>query len=119
MRNIDSKWFFTELPTICKHCTFFVKGDLIVLLPLVVGIFLTSLISLKFMHILLGSYIAVRYLGEMIYWLLQQFSDRSYRPGDFGLSKLDNNAIYILYQTIATAWVMVGIALVVYALLYM
>jgi len=64
------------------------------------------------MFIVLGLFVAIRQLGEMIYWLLQQFGDKKYRPYDFGLQKLDNNAIYILYQTFALVGVVAGIAIV-------
>jgi hypothetical protein len=117
--KVDTKWFFTELPQWCKECTLYVRGDLLVLLPLLAIILSTYFISLKFMVVMIGAYIAVRYLGEMVYWLLQQFGERKYRPGDFGFKHLDNHAIYIIYQTIATAWVMVGIGVALYALLYL
>ncbi len=119
-RNIGNRWFFTDLPTWCKIFLFvFVKGDLLILLPVLFVILLVGFFSLKLMLILLGSYIAVRYLGEMMYWLLQQFGDRTYRPADFGLKNLDNHAIYVLYQTIAIAGTVIGIGLATYAALYL
>lgn len=115
--EIDNKWFFTELPPSVKFLSFFVKGDLIVLLPLVIGILLTGFFSIKLMITMLGVYITVRYLGEMIYWFSHQFSDRRYRPSDFGFKKLDNHAIYILHQTLSIAGVTFGIAIVVFSFL--
>jgi hypothetical protein len=97
----------------------YIKGDMIVLLPLLVLILLTGFISLKFMTILLGSYIAIRQFGEMMYWFHHQFGSRQYRPHDFGFKHLDNHAMYILYQTLATAGLMFGIAIMVGAIMFM
>lgn len=118
LREIDNKWFFTDLPTWCKVFLVFIKGD-ILLAPLLIAILLAGFFSLKLMLILLGSYVAVRFFGEMIYWLLQQFGDKKYRPGDFGMERLDNHALYIVYQTIAIAWIMLGIGIASYALLFL
>lgn len=67
---------------------------------------------------MLGVYVTVRYLGEMIYWFSHQFSDRKYRPSDFGFKKLDNHAIYILHQALSIAGVTFGIAIVVFSFLF-
>lgn len=119
LKDIDNKWFFTELHPFYKISGFFIKGDLIILLPLFVGVLLTGLISLKFMLVTLGIYIAVRHLGEMIYWFSHQFNVRKYRPYDLGFKNLDNHAIYILYQTLAIVGTVVGLSLVVFSLLYL
>ena len=116
LQNIDNKWFYSDNHTLIKLLSIFVKGDFLVLVPLLFLIILTSLISMRFMFILLGTYIAVRYLGEMIYWLLQQFGEKKYRPYDFGFKNLDNNAVYILYQTLSIAGIMLGVSLLVYFL---
>ena len=116
--NIDNKWFFTELHPIFKILLIFIRGDLIILLPLLALILFTGIFSIRIMFILLGVYISVRYLGEMIYWIMQQFFGRSYRPYDFGFRKLDNNAIYILYQTFAIVGTVVGISIIFLSLLY-
>ena len=58
-------------------------------------------------------YIVVRQSGELIYWLLQQFSHKKYRPYDFGFKNLNNNAIYILYQTFAIVGIIGGLSLLV------
>lgn len=65
-----------------------------------------------------GSYISVRFFGEMIYWIVEQkkpAKDKTSRPYDFGLAKINNHGIYILYQTIATAWIVVGITIISYS----
>lgn len=115
--EIDNKWFFKELPPAFKLFLFFVRGDLIVLLPFLVIILILGIFSIKFMLIVLGLYISVRYLGEMVYWFSHQFNERSYRPYDFGFKKLDNHAIYILYQTFATVGTVLGISLIFLTLL--
>ena len=118
MREVDNKWFFSELPFFVKMFTFYIKGDLIVLFPLLLIIILLGILSLKFMLLMVGTYIVVRNLGEMIYWIFHQFSSRSYRPNDFGFKRLDNHAIYILMQTLAIAGVMLGLAIVFAVLLF-
>lgn len=120
LRSVDTKWFFTDIPFALKVCTtIFVRGDAIVLVPLVAALLLSFFISIKFGLIMTGSFIAIRYFGEMVYWLFHQFYDRKYRPDDMGFKNLDNNAIYILYQTISFAWVMTGIAIITATLLFL
>ncbi|OGK18332.1 hypothetical protein A3G67_03500 [Candidatus Roizmanbacteria bacterium RIFCSPLOWO2_12_FULL_40_12] len=119
LKDIDNKWFFTELSPLFKIPGFFVKGDLIILLPLLIAILLIGFISLKFMFVTLGVYITIRHLGEMIYWFSHQFNARTYRPDDMGFKKLDNHAIYILYQTLAIVGTIVGLSIVAYSLLYL
>ena len=116
--NFTKEKFFTNLPWYCKVFTLFVYGDLIVLLPFVVLIAASYLISFKVGLILSGLYLAIRYFGEMIYWPLQQFSNRSYRPYDFGFKKLDNHAIYILYQTFAIVLSTTGAGIVLFTILF-
>lgn len=110
-KNITNTWFYTEMPWWGKIFLIYIRGDLFMLLPLILGIVVLSFISLHWGIRALGILIAVRQSGELVYWLLQQFGDRKYRPYDFGFTKLDNNAIYILYQTFAIAGVVCGILL--------
>jgi hypothetical protein len=117
--EINNTWFFTELPNWAKVFLVFVRGDVLVLLPLLVLVLLTALISIKFMAIMIGLYISVRYFGEMIYWFHQQFFERKYRPYDFGFKKLDNHAIYIIYQTISITGIVVGLGVTVAASMFM
>ncbi len=70
------------------------------------------------MVVMIGAYIAVRHLGEMMYWFAHQFNERKYRPYDFGLKNLDNHAIYIIYQTISIFGVMVGVGVMFYVLFF-
>lgn len=116
--SINNTWFFTELPLYLKGMSFFIKGDLIILFPLLLIVLLIGLFSFRFMFLMLGIYITVRQLGEMIYWFSHQFYDRTYRPPDWGFKNLDNHAIYILHQTSAMAGVVFGTGLIAYILLY-
>lgn len=118
--KVDNKWFFKELPGYFKNFLLvFVKGDLLILIPLLFAILSLGFFSIRFMLLVLGSYISVRYFIETIYWLLQQFGPQTYRPNDFNFKDIKNNGIYILYQTIAISWTIFGIAIVFYALLFM
>lgn len=66
-----------------------------------------------------GLFISIRYFTEIIYWLFQQFGPKTYRPYDFGLKKIDNNSIYIIYQIMSVIWTCLGIILIIFALLYL
>lgn len=96
----------------------FVKGDALVLIPFSILLALTGLVSEKLVLTAAGTYLGVRYFGEMMYWLLQQFVGGKYRPYDYGLKQLDNNAIYILYQLSSMCWTVVGILIVLYVLFF-
>ncbi len=115
--SLDNKWFYTELPLPIKLIFLtYVRGDLLVLLPFVILHAILAWISPSWAVILYGVYVAVRQLGEVIYWLLQQFHTTRYRPADFGFKKLDNNALYILYQTISIVGVCYGLSLILFGL---
>src|SRR3990167_1885632 len=108
----DDKWFFSNPHPLLRFLLIFVKGDIIVLLPLVITILLVGFISTKFMFLLIGIYISVRYLGEIIYWISQQFGPKKYRPNDLGFKNLGNEAIYIIYQTLALTGAIFGTAII-------
>lgn len=118
LKEIDNVWFFTELPPPLKALSFFIRGDLLVLLPLLIVILLFGFVSFRFMVMMLGVYITVRNTGEMIYWFSHQFNARKYRPHDWGFKKLDNHAIYIIYQTLAVAGVVAGVGITLFALFW-
>jgi len=118
--KVDNKWFFEDLSGYSKNFLLtFVKGDLLILLPLLLVILSLGFFSIRLMLLVLGSYISIRYFAEIFYWLLQQFGIHIYRPYDFGFKDLKNEALYILYQTIATSWTIFGLTIVFYALLFM
>jgi hypothetical protein len=103
MRKINTEWFFRETPFFLKLVFIYVNGDAIILLPFLFIDLILAFFTWKLALILFLIYAAIRNLGEMIYWLFQQFGERKYRPQDFGLNNLDNHAIYILYQTFSLA----------------
>ncbi len=116
--SVSTKWFFKETPWYVKATTLiFIQGDMFYIVPILIAIIASFLfISVKFGALLLGSFITIRFFGEMIYWLMQQFTDRSYCPPKMGFKHLDTNALYILYQTFALLGMMVGIAVILSAL---
>ena len=69
--------------------------------------------------LVLGIFISIRNMGEIVYWLLQQFGPKTYRPNDFGLKDLDNNAIYIIYQLFAIINVTIGLTLMAVIIFYL
>jgi hypothetical protein len=110
VRAVDDNWFYQETPLAVRLITqAYVKGDLLVLAPFLLAITLAGIISIRLMLVVYAIFFTVRQFGEMIYWLLQQFGDKSYRPYDFGLKKLSNNSIYIIYQLLALVGVATGI----------
>jgi hypothetical protein len=96
--DITPAWFYTEVPYPLRLLQIYVRGDAIVILPFILLIVFIGFFSIKWMVLLFGIFLAFRFFGEMLYWFLQQFGDKKYRPYDLGFKKLDNNAIYILYQ---------------------
>lgn len=116
--NITNTWFFRGTPLVFTLFQMYIWGDVLVLLPFIFGIGFVGLFSQWWMLALLFLLISFRALGEMIYWLLQQFGPRSYRPYDFGCTKLDNHAIYILYQLISLTWLVVGVGVLIYLCLH-
>lgn len=114
--EVTPSWFFTDTNKFYKILQIYVRGDAIVLLPFIVLIFIIGLFSLKWMVLLFCLFLMFRSLGEMIYWLLQQFGDKKYRPYDYGFKKLDNNAIYIIYQLTALVTLVLSSGLVIFIL---
>lgn len=94
-----------------KLLLIFVRGDAIVFIPFLAVLMVTGIFSLRWMSLLISLYIVFRFLGEMVYWIHQQFGDRKYRPYDFGLKRLDNNAIYVIYQLLSLIWLVMGAGL--------
>ncbi len=113
MKKINKDWFFKEVPFFLRFIFIYVRGDMIILFPFLLIILIMAFFSWKLALILFLIYAAIRNFGEMIYWLLQQFGEKTYRPRDFGLTNLDNNAIYILYQTFSLAFCAISIFLLV------
>ena len=98
-RSVTTHRFFSDPPWWLKLFSIYVWGDAIWIAPFwLLSLGLTLWRWQLGVGLILIFYF-LRLLGEMVYWLLQQFSDRSYHPYDWGFTKLDNHAIYILYQT--------------------
>ena len=95
-----------------KVLLIYVRGDLFMLVPLLIATGIIGVFSVQYAVLTFGLLIVVRQSGELVYWLLQQFGDRKYRPSDFGFTNLDNSAIYILYQTFAIVGIVAGLLLV-------
>ena len=100
-KKINDDWFFSNPWFLTRFFGVYVKGDALILLPFCFVLLLTGIFSIKFMLIGFGVYFSLRALGEMIYWQLQQFGPKTYRPWDFGLKEVSNNGIYVLYQLIS------------------
>ncbi len=118
LKEVNNQSFFTEPNSLFKFLLIFIHGDIFILLPLVFFLAISVFINAKFGIAMIGVYITLRYLGEMIYWIHQQFGPKKYRPYDWGFKNLNNEAIYILYQTFSLTMCVVGAVLVFYAVLY-
>lgn len=117
MQNkLNTKWFFTEVHPLLKVLGIFVKGDALALAPYLVLTFVVLLLNLKLGLIMIAIYYGVRGLGEMIYWLLQQFGPKAYRPYDYGLTSVSNEGIYVIYQLTSTLQVILSITVSIYLL---
>jgi len=107
--------FFTDCPSYLKTVGVFVWGDAFIFIPFHIIVFIFSLISLRFGLLIWAVFFSIRNLGEIVYWFLHQFGDRSYRPYDFGFKNFDNHAVYIFYQTLLTVHATVSItALIIF-----
>ena len=109
--------FFSCPPWPLKLFTIYVWGDALVIVPLWIVIVVVLAMNLKFGLIAVCILYVVRGLGEMIYWIHQQFGSRAYRPHDFGFKHLDNHAVYILYQLLATTQITVALGALAYLVL--
>lgn len=118
LNNLTNEWFFAAPRAFMRYLLVFVQGDALVVVPLAVLILLFGFISLDFMLVLIGLFVAFRGIGEMFFWMLQQFGARTYRPYDFGLAQLDNNAIYIIYQLLGLTGAVLGSGLVLMILFF-
>lgn len=114
LSTVTSAWFFTEAPLLLRLFHIYILGDAIVLVPFVLVLLTVGFVSIQWMFLLFAVFSAFRFLGEMVYWIHQQFGSKIYRPYDFGFYKLDNNAIYILYQL----WSLVGLVISTGAVMY-
>lgn len=116
--KITNEWFYSPAPFWMRIFLIFIKGDIFFLLPVIVILLLLFFIQVKLALLGVVLYIMLREAAEIIYWFLQQFGTKTYRPYDFGLTKLDNNALYILYQTFSFSLTVLSSLCFVAILLY-
>lgn len=117
-QELTDNWFFSEPGRLARFSHIYVKGDMIVLLPIWAFILVTGFFSWRFMLLEIGLFLFLRGFGEMVYWLLQQFGKQSYRP-ETKHKKLGNNAVYILYQLSGLRNAFIGLVIIFYVLLYL
>lgn len=91
---------------------------MIAVVPFLIAVAFVGLWSIRFMVLVYAVYFTMRSIGEMHYWFHQQHFDMKYRPFDFGLKKLDNKAIYIIYQVWAMNFAVIGISTILYVLYF-
>lgn len=115
-KKIDDDWFYSDTNIFLKILTIFIKGDAILIAPFILVLTIVLILNIDLGIILGLIFIFLRFLGEMVYWLLQQFSDKSYRPFDYGLTKLKNNSIYILYQLFSLIIASLALSMILYYL---
>lgn len=118
IKEIDDKWFYSKTHPILRILQIYVKGDMLVLLPFLLGILVIGLVSMRFMLLVYALYFTFRMFGEMIYWFSQQFGQRVYRPDDLGFAKLNNKAVYVIYQTLTLVGTVLGAASVILLLFF-
>ena len=109
--SLNTQWFFSEVAWPFKAMLIFIRGDAVVILPFFIVLSIIGVFSLRWMMLLLSLFVVFRFLGEMVYWIHQQFGDRKYRPYDFELKRLDNNALYVIYQLLSLIWLVMGAGL--------
>ncbi|MEI7578491.1 MAG: hypothetical protein WCJ58_00450 [bacterium] len=117
-RETEDSWFYSEPGKFLRFFHIYVKGDAPVILPLIGLMLLTAILSWRFAILEWGIFLSLRGFGEMIYWLLQQFGPKSYRPGT-SLKNLSNNSIYILYQLSGLRNAFYGLIIICFTLIYL
>jgi|SRR3989344_53422 len=111
-----NQWFFSDVPAWVKFLQIYIKGDSLIVLPLLIFFLLLGFINLRWAIIVFAIFFSIRQIGEMVYWIHRQFFNTGYRPYDFGFTKLSNKAIYVIYQLLSLIGATLGISLLVYEL---
>ncbi len=117
-KEINNSWFYSNVHPFFKLLQVFIKGDSLVVIPVLFMLLFFGLINIRLMILAFLVFFTLRQVGEMMYWIMRQFSTPTYRPYDFGLIKLDNNAVYILYQLCSIAGATFGMTLIIYMLFF-
>ncbi|MFC1711938.1 hypothetical protein ACFLZ1_05175 [Patescibacteria group bacterium] len=119
IKSINDECFFTHPPSLLRFFTqVYVRGDMIILIPFLLLILFIGFFSIRLMFLTYAVFFTLRQLGEMIYWLLHQFLDKSYRPHDFGFKNLSNEAIYIIYQLLSLVKAVIGISIIIFLIFF-
>lgn len=117
LKSISNDWFYSNPHPLLRLLTVYVKGDMLIILPLLFCIGLIGFFSLEYMFFVYGVFFSLRHFGEMIYWFSHQFWEKKYRPNDFGFVHLSNDAVYILYQLMSLAstvfWIAVTVGILI------
>jgi|SRR3989344_4970433 len=113
-----NQWFFSDVPKWVKFFQIYIKGDSLVVLPLLIILVLLGFIDARLMIIVFAVFFSLRQMGEMIYWIHRQFYNTGYRPYDFGFKNLSNKAIYVIYQLLSLSGATIGISLLIYVSLF-
>lgn len=116
--DLTDMWFYARPNFLLRQLHVYVKGDALEIIPIWVFILITGVFSWKFMLLEIGVFLSLRGFGEMIYWLLQQFGEKEYRPST-QQKRLGNNAVYILYQLSGFRNAFIGIVLTLFVLIYL
>ncbi len=108
--GMAKKLFYEPAHPFLRIFQIFVKGDALVIVPcMLVLVLIGFLYSWAMCLFVFSVFYAIRQLGEMIFWLFQQFHDHTYRPYDFRLTLLNTHSIYILYQVSACVQATIGV----------
>lgn len=118
-KDFTDNWFFSDVSYLHKVMQIFVRGDNIIIAPCLLVLLLLFFSNKTLAIITFLVFITLRQLGEMIYWLLQQFGNTGYRPYDFGFKELSNKAIYVIYQLGSLVLASLSISLLIYFLIYL
>lgn len=116
-KQITNKWFFSDVPVWLKVLQIFIKGDLLVIFPFLIFLMILLYLNLEIGIIVAAVFFSLRQIGEMFYWIMQQFSSTGYRPYDFGLKNVSNKGIYIVYQLLNLIAATAGIGILIYLLI--
>ena len=114
--DVTNPWFITEAPQYLKFLQIYILGDALVILPFTVAVLILALFSWKWAVLLYGIFLVFRYLGEMVYWMFQQFGEKQYRPPDGGFTHIGSPELYVLYQLKALVWAVLSAGAVVWVL---
>jgi hypothetical protein len=117
LRKRIAEKFYTNI-FILNPFGIYVLGDAIVLIPFIFIFFPTVyfFFGLKYLVISWCIYMGLRHFIEIVYWLLQQFGDKTYRP-PFIFEEFQNEDIYIIYQLMSTVWTVVYSFIGIYAII--